>query len=180
MEVMHTQATQRVKEPATFKPPKLDIPVIEGTKQLPRAHNLKPQDLNVLTPIGFLFWGLCIEGIKPSSLLPWLFPGGSDGKSVCLQCGRPGFHPWVRKIPCRKEWWPTPGLFPGKSHGRRSLIGYSPWGRKESDTTEQIHFHFHGGSDGEESTCNEGDPASISGLGRSSGEGKGFPVLQYS
>ena len=95
MEVMHTQATQRVKEPATFKPPKLDIPVIEGTKQLPWAHNLKPQDLNVLTPIGFLFWGLCIEGIKPSSLLPWLFPGVSDGKSICLQCGRPGFHPWV-------------------------------------------------------------------------------------
>ena len=37
----------------------------------------------------------------------------------------------------------TPVLLPGKSHGRRSLIGCSPWGRKESDTTERRHFHFH-------------------------------------
>ena len=37
---------------------------------------------------------------------------------------------------------PTPVLLPGKSHGRRSLVGCSPWGRKESDTTERLHFHF--------------------------------------
>ena len=37
---------------------------------------------------------------------------------------------------------PTPVLLPGKSHGRRSLVGCSPWGREESDTTEQLHFHF--------------------------------------
>ena len=42
----------------------------------------------------------------------------------------------------RRQWHPTPVLLPGKSHGRRSLVGCSPWGRKESDTTEQIHFHF--------------------------------------
>ena len=53
MEVMRGQATQRTEEPATFKPPKMDIPVMEGTKQLPRAHSLKPRDLNVLTPTGF-------------------------------------------------------------------------------------------------------------------------------
>ena len=41
-----------------------------------------------------------------------------------------------------QEWQSTPALLPGKSHGRRSLIGYSPWGRKESDTTERLHFHF--------------------------------------
>ena len=39
-------------------------------------------------------------------------------------------------------WHPTPVLLPGKSHGRRSLVGYSPWGHKESDTTEWLHFHF--------------------------------------
>ena len=61
---------------------------------------------------------------------------------VCLQCGRPGFHPWVRKIPWRRKWQPTPVLLPGKSHGQ-SLAGYSPWGHKESDTTEWLHFHFH-------------------------------------
>ena len=42
----------------------------------------------------------------------------------------------------RRQWHPTPVLLPGKSHGRRSLVGYSPWGRKESDTTERLHFPF--------------------------------------
>ena len=64
------------------------------------------------------------------------FPSVSDGKSVCLQCGRPGFDPWVAKIPWRRKWQPTPVPLPGKPHGRSSLIGYSPWGRKESDMTE--------------------------------------------
>ena len=41
----------------------------------------------------------------------------------------------------RKQWQPTPVLLPGKSHGRRSLVGYSPWGLKELDTTERLHFH---------------------------------------
>ena len=43
----------------------------------------------------------------------------------------------------RRKWQPTPVLLPGKFHGQRSLVGYSPWGCKESDTTEQLHFHFH-------------------------------------
>ena len=42
----------------------------------------------------------------------------------------------------RRQWHPTPVLLPGKSHGRRSLVGCSPWGREESDTTERLHFHF--------------------------------------
>ena len=64
-------------------------------------------------------------------------------KTVCLQCRTPGFDPWVGKIPWRRKRQSTPGLLPGKSHGRRSLAGYSPWGPKESDTTERLHFHFH-------------------------------------
>jgi len=40
---------------------------------------------------------------------------------------------------CRRKWQPTPVLLPGKSHGQRSLVGYSPWGRKELDMTEQLH-----------------------------------------
>ena len=43
----------------------------------------------------------------------------------------------------RRQWHPTPVLLPGKSYGQRSLVGYSPWGRKESDTTEQLHVHVH-------------------------------------
>ena len=42
----------------------------------------------------------------------------------------------------RRQWHPTPVLLPGKSHGRRSLVGCSPWGRYESDTTERLHFYF--------------------------------------
>ena len=42
----------------------------------------------------------------------------------------------------RRQWHPTPVLLPRKSHGRRSLVGCSPWGCEESDTTEQLHFHF--------------------------------------
>ena len=43
----------------------------------------------------------------------------------------------------RRQWHPTPVLLPGKSHGQRSLVGCSLWDRKESDTTEPLHFHFH-------------------------------------
>ena len=46
------------------------------------------------------------------------------------------------RILAEKAMAPTPVLLPGKSHGRRSLVGCSPWGCKESDTTEQLHFHF--------------------------------------
>ena len=42
----------------------------------------------------------------------------------------------------RRRWHPTPVLLPGKSHGQRSLVGCSPWGCEESDTTERLHFHF--------------------------------------
>ena len=46
---------------------------------------------------------------------------------------RHGFNLWVRKIPWRRKWQPTPVFLPGKSNGQRSLAGYSPWGCKESD-----------------------------------------------
>ena len=49
----------------------------------------------------------------------------------------------VRKIPWRRKWQPTPVFLPGEFHGQRSLADYSPWVPKESDTTEQLHFHFH-------------------------------------
>ena len=54
-----------------------------------------------------------------------------------------GVNPWVGKIPWRRKWQPTPVFVPGESHGQRSLVGYSPRGRKESDTTERLHSHFH-------------------------------------
>ena len=58
--------------------------------------------------------------------------------SICLQCGRPGFNPWIGNISWRRKWQPTPVFLPGKFHGWWNLVGYSPWGCKESDTTEQL------------------------------------------
>ena len=68
----------------------------------------------------------------------WILSLVAQMVNICLQCGRPGFDPWVQKIPWRKKWHPTPELLPGKSHGWRSLVGYSPWGRKELDMTERL------------------------------------------
>ena len=71
------------------------------------------------------------------------FPGGSEVKVSAWNTGDPGlipgFDPWVGKIPWRSKWKPTSVLLPGKFHGQSSLVGYSPWGRKESDTTERLH-----------------------------------------
>ena len=77
--------------------------------------------------------------------LPFPSPGdlpnpGIEPGSPAMQ--RPGFSPWVGKIPWRRKWQPTPVFLPGESHGWRSLVGCSPQGRKESDMTERLHFHF--------------------------------------
>ena len=56
------------------------------------------------------------------------FPDGSDCYGVRLRCGRPGFSPWVGKIPWRRVWKSTLVLLPGESQGQRSLAGDSPWG----------------------------------------------------
>ena len=67
------------------------------------------------------------------------FPGGAGGKEPAYQCRRPKRHtlsPWVGKLPQRMAQQPTAVFLPRKSNGQRSLEGYSPWGHKESDTTE--------------------------------------------
>ena len=65
--------------------------------------------------------------VRQPAVLPWKH-GGKE--SIC-QCRRCKFSPWVRKIPWRRRWQPTPVFLPGNSHGWRSLAGYSPWGRKK-------------------------------------------------
>ena len=83
----------------------------------------------------FLF-GICCTGF---------LPGGSDGKDACntgYPGSIPGFNPWVGKIPWRRTWQPTPVFLPVEFHRQRSLVGYSPWGCKESDTTERLSLHF--------------------------------------
>ena len=64
--------------------------------------------------------------------------GQGDGREV--QKERDAFIPMADSQ--RRRWHPTPVLLPGKSHGWRSLVGCSPWGRKELDTTEPLHFDF--------------------------------------
>ena len=59
-----------------------------------------------------------------------------------LQCGRPWFDPLVGKISWRRERLFTAAFLPGEFHGQRSLAGYSPWGHKESDTTERLSLYF--------------------------------------
>ena len=73
------------------------------------------------------------------------FPRGASGKESacpCRRCRRPGFDPWVRKIPWRRKWQPNPVFLPGKSHGQWSLAGHRPWGLKETDTTELFKILF--------------------------------------
>ena len=67
--------------------------------------------------------------------LPWWL----SSKEPTCQCRRPQVDPWVGKTPWRKKWQPTPAFLPGKSHGQRNLVGYSPWGCKELDPTEQLN-----------------------------------------
>ena len=99
-------------------------------------------DYLCFTSFVFLFLGLFpwfggtypLDFLGSSEVLPWQL----RWLKICLQCRRPEFNPWVRKLPCRREWQPTPVFLPGKSHEQRSLVGYSPWGYKELDMTEQL------------------------------------------
>ena len=65
------------------------------------------------------------------------FPSGSEGKAFACNAGRPGFNPWVRKIPWGREWQPTPVFLPGESHGQATVHGVA-----KSQTRPHFHFHF--------------------------------------
>ena len=61
----------------------------------------------------------------------------------CRRCRTHGFSLWFGKIPWRRKWQPSPVFLPRESHGQRSLVGYSPLGRKESDMTMQLSMHTY-------------------------------------
>ena len=77
--------------------------------------------------------------------IPWTEEPGRLQSMGSLRVG----HDWATSLSLfsfmhwRRKWQPTPVLSPGKSHWWRSLVGCSPWGHKESDTTKWLHFHFH-------------------------------------
>ena len=94
----------------------------------------------------------CVSNPEPPSHLPpHTIPLGHPSApapsilypAIWLQCRRPGFNPWVRKIPWRRKWQPIPVFLPGEFHGQRSLAGYSPCGhRVRHDWTADIHNKF--------------------------------------
>ena len=99
--------------------------------------------------------GSSVHGIFQTRMLEWVAISFSRGFSwprdwtwVACFAGR-FFADWaIKYLRCpavhgqSRKWHPTPVLLPGKSHGQRGLVGCSPWGRKELDTTEWLHFHF--------------------------------------
>ena len=105
-----------------------------------------------------LYWKYFVK--EPSLLLPGFSPSHSDFWSGLWASAHWGLEdtlparphpPWPQltlSLGCcslltwRRQWHPTPVLLPGKSHGRRNLVGYRPWGWKELDMTERLHFHF--------------------------------------
>ena len=97
---------------------------------------------------------VCDHGVTESDTTDWLnWPEGSglglprwlSGKESASQCRRCGFSPWVGKIPWRRERKPIPVVLPEKSHGQRSLVGYSPSSHKESGTTQWLSTQTHEG-----------------------------------
>ena len=103
--------------------------------------------------MAFCVWHICcwcvilyvigsVQSLNCVRLFAWTAACQAFGKVSACNRGDPGFDSWVRKIPWRRKWQPTLVLLPGEFHGLRSLVGYSPWSCKESDTTERLHFHF--------------------------------------
>ena len=64
-----------------------------------------------------------------------------NSSASAVDVKRHSFDSGLRKIPWIRAWQPTPVFLPGEFHGQRSLVGYSPWGRKELDTTERLSTH---------------------------------------
>ena len=93
-------------------------------KQWNGLWQFQPEDRpHEVVALSFRMWYM--HGTMVSMLPYWL-----SGKEPACRCRRHGFDPCIGKIPWRRKWQPTPAFLPGESHGQRSLVGYSPWGRK--------------------------------------------------
>ena len=92
-----------------------------------------------LCSISSAHWGYGSQCRKASARLPFVLAGGME---ISRSHRRSGFDPWVGKTPWRRKWQPTPVFLPGRFHRQRSLTGFSPYGHKESDTTEQLSLEI--------------------------------------
>ena len=104
------------------------------------SSSLFPFSLLVFSTYDFLILALILFLIILANIFNYyiqevsgVFPCDSADKRICLQCGRPGFDPWVGKIPWRREWLLTPVFWPREFHGL-----YSLWGCRELDTIELL------------------------------------------
>ena len=138
-------------------------------KSVQKVANIHLWPVGISSIFGFLWISLCSLCFLPWSCVTlhgcmynicvcvcictyWGLPRWLSGLRIHLWYGRHrrcGFDPWVRKIPWRRAWQPTPVFWPGEFHGQGSLVGYRLWACKESDTTEwPLHTHTHNhGSD---------------------------------
>ena len=90
-------------------------------------------------PSRALGWVSFLSRFPVSPLPIWLTRWRSH--LLCRRPRRCRFDPWVGENPWRRKWQSTPVFLPGKFHGQRSLVGYTPWGHKEPDTTERLSTH---------------------------------------
>ena len=90
-------------------------------------------------PLSSLSVILNVWPVSPGSR--WL--GGKESASQCKRLKRRGFNPWAGKVCWKRKWQPTPVFLPREPHGQKSLLGYSSWGQKASDTTERLSTHAH-------------------------------------
>ena len=127
-----------------------DLGLIPGLGRSPGEGSGNPlQDSCPENPMDREAWWATVHGVTKSrtrlSDFTYLlgFSVSSDYKESACNAGDTASIPGWGKISCRREWLPTPVFLPGASHGRRSLVGYSPWGPEESDTTERLHLLTH-------------------------------------
>ena len=106
--------------------------LVQGHTAIPRATEVS---LFYLEPSTFPLYCYNLS----IGLLRWL--SGKESTCQCRSRRRLRFDLWVRRIPCRRKWQPTPVFWPGESHGQRSLVTYSTWCHKKSDTTEWVGTH---------------------------------------
>ena len=112
--------------PTLNAPPTAQSTFPQNQIQKPAWHSRPLIKVVVICTLFFTTWGL---------------PQRLSGKESACRCRRCRLDPWVRKIPWRRKQQPAPVLLPGKFHGQRRLMGYSPWGHKQLDATEHMHTH---------------------------------------
>ena len=144
-QVLPKKKSKELKEPVWVTLCESTIPVMSFQffsyfRQRSKQFTMDCVALGLQIPVSLqLLWCSFINIIN-RSILSEVFPWWLRWLRMCLQCRRPRFHPWVGKIPWRRERLPTAVFLLGEFHGRRSLAGYSLWGHKKSETLSNLLY----------------------------------------